>query len=285
MAELWAVINQTMEYLTAMLSPSTPFIAICKKVFDPNMGDKRKVHERFFEWAAGDVPGRLSGMLAFRSFGAIFLRGFCQLHRMFPQSVEIAEATRDVTAFWAHITTAAKQEISLARHRRIVADFNGRLWDDYERVYNWLCVNNPDVSMSDILTVLKNPLRLVRFDEEQFARLLEGRGGSWPCGQGAGQAGGAAEQVRRHRTGGTAARTRWSGTDGEGRRGRQTEYMEKQRKVFLDFLKIHRETTSKTRMTLARECWAIHRKEWNAAAKKGIGYSDYRALARAKLIG
>ena len=85
-------------------------------------------------------------------------------------------------------------------------------------------------------------------------------------------AGSTAEQARRHRT------------DGEGRRGRQTEYMEKQRKVFLDYLKIHHETASKTRMTLARDCWAIHRKEWNAAAKKGIGYSDYKALSRAKLM-
>ena len=83
---------------------------------------------------------------------------------------------------------------------------------------------------------------------------------------------------------GTAARTRRRGTGREGKKGRQTEYMEKQRKVFLDYLKIHPETASKTRMTLARDCWSIHRREWNAAAKKGIGYSYYKALSRAKLM-
>ena len=87
-----------------------------------------------------------------------------------------------------------------------------------------------------------------------------------------------AEQARRHRT------------DGEGRvglagkKGRQTEYMEKQRKAFLEYLKEHPETASVSRITRARECWAIHRREWNAAAKKGIGYSDYKALSRAKLM-
>ena len=74
------------------------------------------------------------------------------------------------------------------------------------------------------------------------------------------------------------------GTDGEGRRGRQTEYMAKQRKAFLEYLKMHPETASVSRITRARECWAIHRKEWDAAAKKGIGYADYKALSRAKLM-
>ena len=83
---------------------------------------------------------------------------------------------------------------------------------------------------------------------------------------------------------GTVARTRRGGTDGEGRRGRQTEYMERQRKAFLEYLKEHPETASVSRITRARECWAIHRKEWNAAAKKGVGYSDYKALSRAKLM-
>ena len=97
--------------------------------------------------------------------------------------------------------------------------------------------------------------------------------------------GGEARRPRQSvRTGGTdkQACRHWMG--GVGKKGRQTEYMEKQRKVFLDYLKIHHETASKTRMTLARDCWAIHRKEWNAAAKKGIGYSDYKALSRAKLM-
>ena len=72
--------------------------------------------------------------------------------------------------------------------------------------------------------------------------------------------------------------------DGEGRRGRQTEYMEKQRKAFLGFLAERHELSGLRRVTLARECWAIHRREWDAAAVKGIGYSDYRSLARAKLV-
>ena len=86
------------------------------------------------------------------------------------------------------------------------------------------------------------------------------------------------------RTGGTdkQACRHWTGC--VGKKGRQTEYMAKQRKVFLDFLKIHHETASKTRMTLARDCWAIHRREWDAAAKNGVGYSSYKALAYARLI-
>lgn len=97
-------------------------------------------------------------------------------------------------------------------------------------------------------------------------------GEPWPCGHGAG------------RTGGTVARTRRGGTDGEGRRGPQTAFMAKQRKVFLEYLKVHPETASVSRITRARECWSIHRKEWDAAAKKGIGYADYKALSRAKLM-
>lgn len=74
------------------------------------------------------------------------------------------------------------------------------------------------------------------------------------------------------------------GTDRDGRRGPQTAFMEKQRKVFLEYLKVHPETASVSRITRARECWLIHRKEWDAAAKKGIGYADYKALSRAKLM-
>ena len=74
------------------------------------------------------------------------------------------------------------------------------------------------------------------------------------------------------------------GTDWEGRRGPQTAFMAKQRKVFLEYLKVHPETASVSRITRARECWSIHRKEWDAAAKKGIGYADYKALSRAKLM-
>ena len=88
----------------------------------------------------------------------------------------------------------------------------------------------------------------------------------------------------RHRTEGTSAKTRRHGMGRVGRKGRQTEYMEKQRKMFLGFLAERHELSCLRRVTLARECWAIHRREWNSAAEKGIGYSDYRSLARAKLI-
>ena len=99
-----------------------------------------------------------------------------------------------------------------------------------------------------------------------------------------GRTGGTDKQACRHWMGGTVARTRRGGTDREGRRGRQTEYMEKQRKVFLDFLKIHPETASARRQTRALECWRLHRREWESAAKKGIGYSSYKALANASLM-
>ena len=84
---------------------------------------------------------------------------------------------------------------------------------------------------------------------------------------------------------GTGKRSRGRGKkDREGRRGRQTEYMEKQRKAFLDYLKIHPETASARRQTRALECWRLHRREWESAAKKGIGYSSYKALANASLM-
>ena len=98
------------------------------------------------------------------------------------------------------------------------------------------------------------------------------RGKPWPCGQGARQTGSTDKQACRHRTGRV------------GKKGRQTEYMEKQRKVFLGFLAERHELSGLRRVTLARECWAIHRREWDAAAVKGIGYSSYKALAYAKLI-
>ena len=95
---------------------------------------------------------------------------------------------------------------------------------------------------------------------------------------------------RRPRPEDLAAGARRPRPDGRGRvglagkKGRQTEYMSKQRKAFLEYLKEHPETASVSRITRARECWAIHRREWDAAAKKGIGYSDYKALSRAKLM-
>ena len=34
----------------------------------------------------------------------------------------------------------------------------------------------------------------------------------------------------------------------------------------------------------ALECWRLHRREWESAAKKGIGYSSYKALANAVTV-
>ena len=97
--------------------------------------------------------------------------------------------------------------------------------------------------------------------------------------------GGEARRPRRSgRTGGTSEQARWHRTGLVGKKGRQTEYMEKQRKVFLDYLKIHPETASARRQTRALECWRLHRCEWESAAKKGIGYSSYKALANASLM-
>ena len=116
------------------------------------------------------------------------------------------------------------------------------------------------------------PVCLAEIGDGALKKIAAAMGGEARRPRQSGRTGGTDKQACRHRTGRV------------GKKGRQTEFMEKQRKVFLDYLKIHHETASKTRMTLARDCWAIHRKEWNAAAKKGIGYSDYKALSRAKLM-
>ena len=84
--------------------------------------------------------------------------------------------------------------------------------------------------------------------------------------------------------GGGRRKTRPGGTGSEGKKGRQTEYMEKQRKVFLKYLQLEPAGAKRNRMALARECWAIHRSEWEEAARKGVGYSSYKALAYARLI-
>ena len=96
--------------------------------------------------------------------------------------------------------------------------------------------------------------------------------------------GGEARRPRQSGRGNGRAQFGASGVGAEGRRGPQTAFMAKQRKVFLEYLKVHPETPSVSRVTRARECWAFHRKEWNVTARKGVGYSDYRALSRAKLL-
>ena len=63
-------------------------------------------------------------------------------------------------------------------------------------------------------------------------------------------------------------------------KGPKTGYMKKQLDVFTVYLRAHG-SPGKSIYTLARLCWNGHRAEWDAAAADGIGYSEYRALARA----
>ena len=64
-------------------------------------------------------------------------------------------------------------------------------------------------------------------------------------------------------------------------RGKQTAYMKKQRKIFDAYLESHPITMSSKSSTLAHRCWLEHKTEWDAKAKDGSGYADYKSLARA----
>ena len=64
-------------------------------------------------------------------------------------------------------------------------------------------------------------------------------------------------------------------------RGKQTAYMKKQRTIFDAYLESHPITMSSKRTTLAHRCWIEHKAEWEAKAKDGSGYADYKSLARA----
>ena len=64
-------------------------------------------------------------------------------------------------------------------------------------------------------------------------------------------------------------------------KGKQTAYMKKQRTIFDAYLESHPITMSSKRTTLAHRCWIEHKAEWDAKAKDGSGYADYKSLARA----
>ena len=68
---------------------------------------------------------------------------------------------------------------------------------------------------------------------------------------------------------------------GEGGRGPQTPFKRTQRAAFAKFLERKPVTPSASAITRAHQCWNEHRKEWDAAAKNGTGYYDYKNLARA----
>ena len=66
-----------------------------------------------------------------------------------------------------------------------------------------------------------------------------------------------------------------------GGKGPQTDYKLQQRKALVKFLERKPITRSFSAITRAHQCWNEHKQEWDAAAEKGIGYYDYKSLARA----
>ncbi len=64
-------------------------------------------------------------------------------------------------------------------------------------------------------------------------------------------------------------------------KGPQSDFKRQQREVFLKFLERRPITPSVSAITRAHQCWNEHKKEWDAAAKKKIGYTDYKSIARA----
>ena len=186
-----------------------------------------------------------------------------RLKRHFPDNAFFDRVFHDEMGFFKAITPTARKERSRAYWEllRKIAGYSRRV-----------LAQMGENAVRSLEGERLQPVCLAEIGDGALKKIAAAMGGEARRPRQSGRTGGTAEQVRRH----------WTGL--VGKKGRQTEYMEKQRKVFLDYLKIHHETASKTRMTLARDCWAIHRKEWNAAAKKGIGYSDYKALSRAKLM-
>ena len=65
-------------------------------------------------------------------------------------------------------------------------------------------------------------------------------------------------------------------------KGPQTDYKRAQRDVFAKFLK-HHPAGSISIYTRSRECWRLHKSEWDKAAAEGYGYSSADALAQAFL--
>ncbi|MBQ0031514.1 MAG: hypothetical protein KBT68_01800 [bacterium] len=186
-----------------------------------------------------------------------------RLRRHFPDNAFFDRVFHEEVAFFKPLMPTARKERSRAYWEllRKVAGYSRRVLAQM--------VENAVRSLEGERL---QPVCLAEFGDGALRKIAEAMGGE------------ARRPRRSGRTGGTAEQARWHRTGGEGRRGPQTAFMAKQRKVFLEYLKVRPETASVSRITRARECWSIHRKEWDAAAKKGIGYADYKALSRAKLM-
>ena len=198
-----------------------------------------------------------------------------RLRRHFPDNAFFDRVFHEEYSFFKAITPTARKERSRAYWEllRKIAGYSRRV-----------LAQMGENAVRSLEGERLQPVCLAEIGDGALKKIAAAMGGEARRPRRSGRTGGTDKQACRHWTGGTAARTRRGGTDREGRRGRQTEYMEKQRKVFLDFLKIHPETASARRQTRALECWRLHRREWESAAKKGIGYSSYKALANASLM-
>lgn len=65
-------------------------------------------------------------------------------------------------------------------------------------------------------------------------------------------------------------------------KGKQTPFMKTQLGIFKDFLDKNPVCASYSLINRARQCWFKHKTEWDAAAKKKIGYACYKTLAQAE---
>ena len=198
-----------------------------------------------------------------------------RLRRHFPDNAFFDRVFHEEYSFFKAITPTARKERSRAYWEllRKIAGYSRRV-----------LAQMGENAVRSLEGERLQPVCLAEIGDGALRKIAAAMGGEARRPRQSGRAGGTDKQACRHGMGGTVARTRRGGTDREGRRGRQTEYMEKQRKAFLDFLKIHPETASARRQTRALECWRLHRREWESAAKNGIGYSSYKALANASLM-
>lgn len=64
-------------------------------------------------------------------------------------------------------------------------------------------------------------------------------------------------------------------------RGKHTSIMDEQLETFEEFLDANPVCKSYSKIDRARQCWSLHKQEWNKAAKDRTGYSSYKALAAA----
>ena len=198
-----------------------------------------------------------------------------RLKRHFPDNAFFDRVFHEEYSFFKAITPTARKERSRAYWEllRKIAGYSRRV-----------LAQMGENAVRSLEGERLQPVCLAEIGDGALRKIAAAMGGEARRPRRSGRTGGTDKQACRHWMGGTVARTRRGGTDREGRRGPQTAFMAKQRKVFLEYLKVHPETASVSRITRARECWSIHRKEWDAAAKKGIGYADYKALSRAKLM-